>query len=74
MTQKFNAWLSDAFLFISTVLILVAVLEKVSNVFGYTFLKRFSYEPGRLLEFAAVFLIFVIATVLRQLRQSMTKA
>jgi hypothetical protein len=38
--------------------------------FGYTILQQ-TYKPGRLLEFAAIFLIFVIALLLRQVRDAL---
>ena len=46
----------------------LAVLERVINEFGYTILRG-SYAPGRLLEFAGILLIFVVALLLRQVRE-----
>jgi hypothetical protein len=48
------------------VLAALAVLEKVANVLGYTILGE--YSPSRLLELAAVALLFVIALLLREMR------
>jgi len=49
-------------------LLSAAVLERLANVLGYTFLR--GYTPGRLIEFAAVLLIFIIAVLLRQVRDA----
>ena len=48
----------------------VAFIELVVRFFGYTILQQ-TYKPGRLLEFAAIFLIFVIALLLRQVRDAL---
>lgn len=50
-------------------LLAVAVLERGLNVVGYTLLGSGSYAPGRLAEFAGILLIFVIALLLRQMRE-----
>lgn len=54
----------------------LAVAEKVLNLIGYTFLSDF-YSPWRLLEFAAISLLFIMVLQLREinisLRASTTK-
>lgn len=50
-------------------LLAVAVLDRISNFFGYTILV--GYPAGRLLEFSAIMLLFVIALLLRQTRDAM---
>jgi hypothetical protein len=47
----------------------LAVLEKIVNWGGYTFLPG-SYGPSRLLELAAVALMFLFALQLREIRQA----
>lgn len=47
----------------------LAVLEHAVNVFGYTLMGSGYYAPGRLLEFAVILLIFVVALLLRELRE-----
>ncbi len=49
----------------------LAILEGVVNLFGYRILR--DYTAGRVLEFAAILLIFVIALLLRQLREELKK-
>ena len=51
----------------------LAVLEKLANVLGYTVLQG-SYEPSRLLEFAAMALLFVFALLLREIRSAVQTA
>ena len=48
-------------------LFVVAVLEKLANLAGYT-ITGLSYTPGRLFEFAAIMLLFVITLLLREIR------
>ena len=48
-------------------LLSLAVLEAIVNLFGYTILRG-TYTAGRILEFSAILLIFVITMLLRQLR------
>jgi hypothetical protein len=49
------------------VLAAIAVCEKVANIFKYSILGG-SYLPVRLLEFAAIGLLFSIAMQLHQIR------
>jgi hypothetical protein len=68
------ASLACRFLFAMAFLLLsLSVLERVALQFGYTILGG-SYGAGRLLEFAAIFLLFVIALLLRQVRDQAKKA
>lgn len=57
-----------AFLFLA-----VAILERVVREFGYTVLRG-SVDPSRLLDFATVLLFFVVAILLRQIRDLTAKA
>jgi uncharacterized membrane protein YphA (DoxX/SURF4 family) len=43
----------------------LGVLEKVANFLGYTIMR--SYSPWRLLEFAGITLLFVIALLLSEM-------
>jgi len=62
-------------LFVGSVLLMaIAVAERVLNFFGYTILPDSTSSPGRLLEFAAIFLVVVIATLLRQVRDELRQA
>ena len=54
----------------SFVLAGLAVCEKLANLFGFTVLREI-YEPWRLLEFAAVALLFVFALQLREIHHAL---
>ena len=59
--------------FAAFLLLAIAALEYVVNVFGFTILSTL-YTPGRLLEISSVMLLFVVALLLRQIRDGMAKA
>ncbi len=58
------------FFALSFICLFTAVLERLANLVGYSILYPY-YIPWRLLEFAAVFLLFAIAIVLRQIREEL---
>lgn len=64
--DKLLAAASRLFYLSAFVLLLLAVLEKIANASGYTILKL--YTGSRLLEFAAVLLLFVMASELKEIR------
>jgi hypothetical protein len=51
------------------VLLGLAVIERIANATGYTILRL--YQGGRLLEFAVVLLVFVVAMQLREMKQEL---
>ena len=53
------------------ILAAVAAFEKLATLIGYTLLRG-HYSPGRLLEYSAVALLFVIALQLREIETSLT--
>ena len=64
--------ISRAFFVVAFALLVVAILDWVMRLFGYT-LAWLPYQPGRLLEFAGIMLIFVVAMLLRQIRDAVQK-
>lgn len=48
----------------------LAILEKLANFLGYTLTFLGNYGPSRLLELAAVALLFVISMQLREIKQN----
>ncbi|MBE0567657.1 MAG: hypothetical protein IH621_17000 [Krumholzibacteria bacterium] len=66
--EKLSSVFSRVFFLVSILLLALAVLEKLVNVSGYTIVRI--YEPQRLLEIAATMMVFVIALLLRQIRES----
>jgi len=67
--ETFLSWISRLFFVGAFVLVGLAILERGANVVGYTFSP--TYQSGRLLEFAAVMLVFVIAIKLREIRDQL---
>jgi len=66
--DKLSSLFSRVLFAAAIVLMVLAVLEKIVNVNGYTIVKN--YEPGRMLELSATMMIFVIAVLLRQVREA----
>jgi hypothetical protein len=55
---------------IASAVIAVAFLERIGEFFGFSILGEM-YQAGRLLELAATLLVFVIAVLLRQVRDEL---
>ncbi len=72
--DKFNSWVSRILFFAAFLLLAIAIGERLANLMGYTILRQTSFAAGRLLEFAAIFLVFVIALLLRQIRKELKKS
>jgi len=68
-----NRLVTRAFFFGAFLLLLLGVLDRIAEVFGATLPLLGRYTPGRLLEFSAILLIFVIALLLRQIREELKK-
>jgi hypothetical protein len=64
--EKLISMVSRIFFFGAFVLFALALIEKVANATGYTILRL--YRGGRVLEFAVVLLVFVIALQLREIK------
>jgi hypothetical protein len=64
--DKLLAAASRFFYLSAFVLLALAVLEKIANSSGYTILRL--YRGGRLLEFAGVLLLFVMAAQLKEIK------
>lgn len=60
------------FFVVAAILVALAGLDWVLEIFGWT-LDWLPYQPGRLFEFAAILIIFVIAILLRQIRDALRK-
>lgn len=66
---KWSSLGSRLFFGAALILFAVAVLQWVFAHVGMTF--RSGYDPGRLVEFAAMFLIPVVTVLLRQIRDEL---
>jgi hypothetical protein len=69
--KQIEIWLRRVFFYGAFILAALAVCEKIANLFSYTFLKG-AFTPLRLLEFAAIGLLFSIAMQLHQIRLSLS--
>ncbi len=64
--------MSRVLFFAAFLLLAIAVIERLVNYFGFTILGA-GYTPGRMLEFAGIMLLFVIALLLRQTREELRR-
>ena len=67
MSEKLNSLLCRAFFFVAFLFLALSVVESLARRMGYTILRH-SFEPSRLLEYAVILLVFVMAMLLRQIR------
>ena len=72
MIEKFISPLSRIFFFFALFLAALAVWDRIIRIFGWT-LSWVPYQPGRLLEISAILVIFVMALLLRQIREELKK-
>jgi hypothetical protein len=70
--DRLGSLISHVFSMVAFLLLALSVVEWLANVFGYTILSQ-RYRPGRLMELAAIFTVFVVALLLRQVRQEIRK-
>ena len=70
--DTFASVVSRLFFFVAFALLGLSVLEAVVNLWDYTILRG-AYTAGRMLEFAAILLIFVMAIVMRQVREELRR-
>ena len=68
--EKWNSTVSRVFFLAAFLLLLIALVDRFVNFFGFTILSG-GYTSGRVLEFAALMLIVVIALQLRQIREEL---
>jgi len=71
-SDKLFSLVSRVFFFGAFALLLIAVIEVIANASSYTILGG-SYTGGRLLEFAVILLVFVMAILLRQIRDELRR-
>ena len=66
MIGKLSSVMSRVLFLVAFLLAGLAVWEKLLNAFGFTVLR--GYAPSRLLEYAGVAVLFVIALQLREMK------
>jgi hypothetical protein len=69
--EKLVSLISRLFFLGAFVSLSLALIERIANGFGYTILQ---HRGGRLLEFAVVLLVFVIAAQLREMKEALRRA
>ena len=69
--DKLSSYVSRVFCAVSLVVFLCAVIEGLAMRLNFRFWV--GYEPGRLVEFAAMLLIPVMTVLLRQIREELRK-
>jgi len=72
MVDKLTSLASRLFFAVAFVLLVLATLEWILRIFGWTF-TWLPYQPGRIFEFAAILVIFVMVMLLRQIREKLSK-
>ena len=70
--QKLESVVSRVFFFGAFVLLLLALLERVANYYGYTVLQM-PLKAVTVLETSVVLLVFVIVILLREIREALTR-
>ncbi len=70
--DTFASTVSRIFLGGAFVLVVLAAIEYIANLLGYTLLRHM-YSAGRLIELAAALAVIVIALLLRQIREELRK-
>ena len=74
--MRIDEWSASAvrfFFYVAFGVLAVASCEGIANQLGYTVVGG-AFKPSRLLEYAAILLMFVVAILLRQIRDRLTKS
>jgi hypothetical protein len=66
--DRLSSIASRTFFAVAFILLGLAIVERAAYVFEYTILRG-TFTAGRLLELAVVVMVFVIALLLRQIRE-----
>ncbi len=72
MIDKLTSFLSRLCFFVAFVLLIIAILDWLLRLYGWTF-SWIPYQPGRIFEFSAILMIVVIVLLLRQIREAVRK-
>ena len=68
--NKISSIVSRLFFAGALILLVLAVWERLANAFGYTVVRE-SFTASRLIELAVILVIFIIALLLRQIREEL---
>jgi len=67
MIGKLSSFMSRVLFLVAFFLAGVAIWERLANVLGFTMLR--GYAPSRLLDYAGVAVLFVIALQVREIKE-----
>ncbi len=70
MLEKIYLMMPRIFFLMAIALLVFALWARFIELFGWTY-SFSAYSPGRIIEFSGVLLIFVIAMLLRQIREEL---
>ena len=70
--DRLNSIVARSFFFGAFLLLALAIIEKLLNLLGSS-MPGVTITPARLLEWAVILLVFVIALLLRQIREELKK-
>jgi hypothetical protein len=70
--QEWSSLFNRIFFVVAFLTLMLAIVEKIFNLAGYTIVGG-QYTPGRLFEFSAILLLFVIALLLRNIREELRR-
>ena len=71
--EKMISVVSRIFFFAAFVLLGLEIIQRIAIGAGYTIMLLGRFSAGRLLEVAAILLVFVIAIQIREIRQELKK-
>lgn len=66
----FDKYFARTVFVFAAIIALFAIAEAVANLLGYSLIARI-YTAGKLLQLAAILLVFVIVQLLRQIRDAL---
>ncbi len=70
MIDKLTSIVCRVFFVIAFILLIIAIWDKFLRLFGWT-LSFVPYQPGRIFELSGILMIFVLALLLRQIREKL---
>jgi len=73
MFDRIQDVLVKLFLLAAFLILLIAVWGKLISFLGWRYTFAINYPPSKLLEYAAIMLLFGIALLLRQIRDEQAK-
>jgi len=69
MIDKVISIANRIFFSCACILLFLAIWDRILRLFGWSI--DWNYEAGRILEFSAILMIFVVALLLRQIREQL---